>query len=685
MLQRSTVVLVAALMLLVPVMPAFAGDGVTTVSQSGVEVTNNEHHETEIALPAEGGPEEKGRWLGPIEGEAPAVNLALLPGGKLLYYSGVEANESKDGATDLHFMWEAAPIQGRSRVLNLSELTYTEDGVLAGPGAVTTPTPSDGGYLDVFCSGTSITPEGTAVAPGATTYHTIDEADDSTGSFSKAPVHGWNQSMLFPNDPVDDESDDWIRGPDMSVHRWYPSALQLPDGDTLVVSGIRALFWPQTYNTLLETFDSDAPDDGWEDIEPSFKVADGVTIPQRTLNALSESDNNMTDTGAAFVDETHQGIPNVPMYPRLHVVPDGPHKGKVLYGSNGDVWGPFGHHPNQELFSHFQTLDTQYGTWEFHARSNAGTRNLGTTVPLMEDATDDDAEAKFLSFGGTLQQSLQATATTEIIDASGDLITSTLTDPMEFPRWTVNGVLLPDGSVLSIGGSTYDNVLMHGSPNVAPLNIERFVPNEDQSGGEWERLPAMNSSRAYHSTALLLPDGRVIVGGHVPLPAFHHHQRTTLGNSQPRDSTFEIYEPPYLHHEDETRPEIQDPVADDLPRSNGEPIRLADFGESVELTVENLEKGIDSITLMRPGSATHQYTADQFGIELDHTVLQEDGDEKTIQVDIPTKSQLEVPPGHYLLFVNEDADDGIYPSEAAWLGLGEDVAGDTPDYQDLQG
>jgi hypothetical protein len=647
-MSRRALALVVALAMLVVPAQAIASDGHNGAEIQGTTVENDEQHETRIQLPVDGGPQDVGTWNDPVEAEIPAVNLALLPGGKLLYYDGVEADQDQDGATDLHFIWNATPKKAESRVAE-----FTDDGELA----VERPSPVDGGTFDLFCSGTTISPESLAVAPGATEWYTLDQPAPEN---LYTPLKGMDQTMIFQPDPLGDE--DWVEGPDMGDARWYPSALQLPDGDTLVASGIQTLFYPNTYSTLLETYDPDQPADGWQPIDASIEVADGVDVP---ANAIPEP----AETGLAPVDETHRSVPNLPMYPRLHVIPAGPHEGEVLYTANGDAWAPFGWHPGEEVWSYMQTLDTQTGTWEVHERAEIGHRNIGTVVPLMFDA--ENPEPRYLSLGGTFQQSGVATPTSEIVDASGETVTSELTDSMTFPRWSVNGVLLPDGSVVALGGSTYDNVLAYGAPSVGPLNAERFVPSED-GGGEWELLPGMEDVRAYHSTAVLLPDASVAVAGHVPLPAFHDAQRSTLGNPQPNDTTIETYEPAYLHHGDETRPEIRTAgFQNDLP-GEANALAIPDDRQEVTVHLDNVEHGLDSLVLVRPGAATHQYNADQLGVELDVVDQDLQGGSGTVTFEAP--HDLAIPPGHYMLFANEDTPDNVYPSEAAWVALGDEVS-----------
>lgn len=654
-LKRVAVVVALSLLFGMPAFASSAGAHQSLGNEDDPEVVHDEEYEERgILMPVEGGVEDVGRILDPIEGEVPAVSLALMPGGNLLYFSGAEANESKDGPTDLHFMWEATPTDAESRAIDITDITET-NGEINVEFNVLNPDPEKGGEEDIFCSGITLTSTGEALAPGSTTWHTLDE--DPPDNFY-TPLKGGEQTVLY--DPL---ANAWNEGPDMEEGRWYPSALQLPNGDSMVASGIQTLFFPNTYNTLLETLDPEEGDPEWTVQEASFKIADGATVPQNVLP-------DTPSTPFAFVDETHKGLPNLPMYPRLHVLPGGAQEGEVLYAANGDVWGPFGEHPNQPIFGHFQTLDTDAWTWSIHESSPFSLRNLGASVPLMADAADP--QPRFLSFGGTLHQSGVATDTAEIIDASGDTITSHVTDSMEVPRWTGNGVLLPDGSVIAAGGSVYDNVLIFSSPTVGPLNLERFVPTDDGLDGEWETLPAMETVRAYHSSAVLMDDARVLLGGHVPLPAFHDAQRTHM-NPQHVDTTFEIYEPAYLHHDGETRPQILHDeitvVNPDIPRSapSGTDVGAV-FGDTLSVPVKDLGN-VDSVSLMKPGASTHQFTADQMGIQLTWDDPGTDDGAKVLAVDIPSTEDATLVPGAYMLFVNEHTDDGIYPSEAAWIDI----------------
>ena len=74
--------------------------------------------------------------------------------------------------------------------------------------------------------------------------------------------------------------------------------------------------------------------------------------------------------------------------------------------------------------------------------------------------------------------------------------------PMAHPRWFPNSVLLPDNRLFVCGGGRVEN----GDPVMEP---ELFDPVTET----WTTDVPMEVPRLYHSTALLLPDGRVWVAG----------------------------------------------------------------------------------------------------------------------------------------------------------------------------
>src|SRR5438105_15593520 len=109
---------------------------------------------------------------------------------------------------------------------------------------------------------------------------------------------------------------------------------------------------------------------------------------------------------------------------------------------------------------------------------------------------------------------------------------------MPEPRTNMNSVLLPDGTILVVGGNAVDQFT---TPYLQSL---LYDPTNDT----WTPLVSQTLRRAYHSTAVLLPDGRVLsAGDNGPAPAAGQDNE-------------ELYYPPYLFRA--SRPSIvQAPAA----------------------------------------------------------------------------------------------------------------------------
>ena len=94
-----------------------------------------------------------------------------------------------------------------------------------------------------------------------------------------------------------------------------------------------------------------------------------------------------------------------------------------------------------------------------------------------------------------------------MIDINGATPQVSATSPMAFGRRQFNLTLLADGSVLATGGNSTGASLIDMNGGV--YNAERWNP----ATGQWTTLAAQAVTRQYHSTALLLPDGRVLSSG----------------------------------------------------------------------------------------------------------------------------------------------------------------------------
>ena len=78
--------------------------------------------------------------------------------------------------------------------------------------------------------------------------------------------------------------------------------------------------------------------------------------------------------------------------------------------------------------------------------------------------------------------------------------------PMKHPRAFASSVVLPDGTVLVVGGQAYAKTFTDATAALAP---ELWDPKTKA----FTELASMSVPRTYHSFALLLADGRVLAGG----------------------------------------------------------------------------------------------------------------------------------------------------------------------------
>lgn len=579
----------------------------------------------------------QGQWQAPFDSEIPAVNIALTPDGDVVYYDGAEAKDhSHDGDPGPHahpddatfFTTDAAPSE--SRVYDPSD------------GAITTP--DDDPVVDLFCSGTTVRPDGDVMTVGGTKYPSLGEEGKPVAD--NPEIYGTDE--VFKLNSEDDES--WTDEPDMNLRRWYPTVIETADGGALAAAGIKNLSEAETHNVYLEKKDPDT--DQWRKVEPEFHVAEGVSIEHQ-----------------GRVMNTELAPANLPMYPKLFVVPNGPHAGEVVYPANGDLWAPFGERPEEALWGTFQFVDPDDGDVTFAGASPFGPRHLGNAVPLMLDPADDHA-LDVLSVGGTLERTGLATNTAEIVSVEGDSIESEPAAAMDNPRWNPNSVLLPTGDVVTVGGASFDNVLVYGQDKAPVLEAELYDTSED----EWSTLASMQLPRDYHSTALLLPSGEVLAGGHVPLPDPPRDVRENVpGQDQNTIEKFEVFEPPYLHNDEDTRPEITSVSNQAADPADDTAVAAIEYQETFTVQVEGLDENPKEVgaTLVRPGAVTHTVDADQRGIRLTVENVEDTGQGKKLELTAPPDANV-APPANYMLFVNEDLGGERFPSEAEFVQIGPD-------------
>ena len=204
-------------------------------------------------------------------------------------------------------------------------------------------------------------------------------------------------------------------------------------------------------------------------------------------------------------------------------------------------------------------------------------------------------------------------------------------ETMKSPRMCANAVLLPTGEVLVVGGSSdyyFPAPLVPTPPRTPVYDAEIYSKN-----AVWSFVAPQQSPRMYHSTAVLLPSGKVLSGG-----------------GDIRSSDYEVYSPKSILG---VRPAFAGSWA-----SPG--ALLLNWNTVYQIEHDPLPVGvtISRLVLMRPCSVTHHSDMDQRYVELDNVKMLPPIPEDTVQVRTPTapaagsvRGSTVAPRGYYMAFL----------------------------------
>jgi hypothetical protein len=290
--------------------------------------------------------------------------------------------------------------------------------------------------------------------------------------------------------------------------------------------------------------------------------------------------------------------------------------------------------PNGKVFDAGPQQTSRYldtsgtGAWTDVAMSHLTYRDYGSSVMY--------ADGKVLIVGGnprepdpTAPPTILPSATAEVIDLNAPAPSWRSVAPMSVGRRHLNATLLPDGKVLVTGGSSFPG---HDNPAGGVLYAETWNPTTQT----WSIMAGYTRYRGYHSNALLLPDGRVLVagGGHPDPPG---------GSAQ---ANLEIYSPPYLFKG--ARPKI-----------TSAPQQVT-YGQTFSVKTP-APQSIAGVSWIRLSSTTHAFNQNQRINRLSFTRIA-----GGLSVKAPASANL-APPGHYMLFI---LNQGGVPSLARIIHVG---------------
>ncbi|MEB8702873.1 tetratricopeptide repeat protein [Bacillus cereus] len=240
-------------------------------------------------------------------------------------------------------------------------------------------------------------------------------------------------------------------------------------------------------------------------------------------------------------------------------------------------------------------------------------------LPLVPE---DEYRARFLLCGGRTSQFLdleKAGAGWQNVPRDGAITSS---------RFNSNATLLPTGDILLTGG-TLPNTKPNDQtgvmrPEIYRTPLDRATLTYSNEVGQWKTIyDEATVLRNYHSSALLMPDGRVwTAGGNA---AQQPGKPPTVTQKQ-----IEIFDPPYP---DGARPTI----------TSGQ--SMIEYGEDFIIRSPQADI-IGSIVLMRCGSSTHAFDSDQRAVYLRFRT--EGGDQ--LIATAPPNGKI-APPGSYMVFI----------------------------------
>lgn len=338
----------------------------------------------------------------------------------------------------------------------------------------------------------------------------------------------------------DPSTSTWSQMANLNYARWYPTATELSDGTTLVTSGT---------------------DDNAKWVVPQevySYTANTWTVLPASANVSSTMD----------------------IYPRMALLSSG----LVFEGGMNTPSRTF--NPATNTWASAATLPVQriYGAMVL----------LPSTSPTVA-----------LTAGGNPKSDQTGTATASAMTISlsqGTPAWSSVAS-MNYARQNENLVLLPDGTVLAVGGGAGGG--RYSNPVFTPEDYNPIT-------NIWTAWTPQAVQRTYHSTALLLPDGRVISAG---------------SDSGKQSKTIEVFSPPYLSG---VRPTIVTA-----------PSSLS-YGQQFTITTPDASS-ITRVALIKVASTTHATRFDERFVDLVFTV-----GSGQLTATMPANGNY-APPGYYML------------------------------------
>ncbi|KAJ3034714.1 hypothetical protein HDV00_004759 [Rhizophlyctis rosea] len=334
---------------------------------------------------------------------------------------------------------------------------------------------------DMFCVGGSMMSDGRIVAMG-----------------------GWTGAPSLHGIRVFTAGGDWQDQYDAAhllVPRWYPSAVLLPSGKIWVLGGATDMQPPGVVQPNAEIL----PTDGKLYTPPLLALPDFVLYPH-----------------AHYIHaDTNRNTPSIWLFAGR--------RSQLLYPEN--------------LATLVELPLAPPGSRMYPASAAA------VMLPLIADAQNNVPPAQIVICGGSTSEAgavVDAPALDTCVRTTPSLGTKAtwLVEKMPAPRVMGDMVALPDRTYLILNGA---RIGTSGFNRAArdPIRTALIYNPAAPVGSRFKTVATSPHARLYHSEAILIPDGRVLVMGSTP-NYDGNIEVTPLGPIHMNDHVIEAYSPPYL-------------------------------------------------------------------------------------------------------------------------------------------
>lgn len=455
---------------------------------------------------------------------------------------------------------------------------------------------------DVFCAHHAFVGDGRLLVVGGTQVwpesgdahvHDLDFLGHRRCWIYNHRQRTWRETAKLNTNP--DQSDE-----EHSGGRWYPGVITLGNGDTLAMFGHPDQQDSRHRNTLPERYNQGG--NVW------------IKLP----------------TVAGSVGPPNTGGRRFLFFPRGFVMPDG----KVFFAT--PMPADFTATNEGTHFSTAYDVATgQYVEPKIAQPSTGAYNGWDRPCVLLPMLPDEDYAMHMVHVGGTSPIRLDLDDASPGWNATAARPSSIASRDRRF----ANAVLLPTGEVCVVGGVAVTE------PEDEVNEVEIYNPGIDWTAGtysgsdSWTVKEAQVHARSYHSTALLLPNGKVWVAG-----------GNTNGGSGDPDSdvvvngvtkkrgikNIELYEPDYIA------------VANRLEVSSAP--SFVRYNQLFTVALDRAATQVAHASLVRCGSVTHSTNNDQRFVSL--VIDARNGNAITLAA--PPSGNV-APPGYYMLWLVDTA------------------------------